>query len=753
MADGYGNIVNNAWRCWCAAWVVSETDTTATIRVEARQQTVNGWTLVGWASGSVNCDGQSASGNSASQTIPTNGYATRYSRDFTVAKQSSARNVWCSASVSWNGTGAGASNAGVNVAIGGIRYKAPNAPSGLSVARVDDTAANLTWKNNPDNNGLKPYQQIIVDRRSLTGGGSWGAWGMIASLGGTATNYRATGLKANSRYQFRILARNQGGDSAHVETAIISTTPAAPRSVTAVKTSGSTVTVTADVSNSSASWVTFRRSTDGGATWTVLTTTAATGVVPSNGKAVYKDTSAPAGTVQYRCFTRRVIIGDTISNDLSLSLASKDPTDSNTVTTITPPLAPTVTSPTVGSVISTGEGAVTVSWVPNHPDGSAQTGAQIELTRWYSGDGSGAVPNTIPVTGSTTSYPIEIASFTGAWRIRVRTKGLHADWGAWSVPVTCSVHNPPSIVVTAPGGDITASPFDVAWSVSDRTGVSEQTVTVSGGNGGASLTVPPSQTGVTVGSADYLPADGEQVTITVSVRGGSGLTGSASILRTVSYTPPAAPSATVTQDDMLRAVIAVRYGSGSGPATVGVDVSRVDEDGTVTPIVTGLVDGQQGIDPLPPLNTSIAYRLTAWAGSGASASTDVPATVESSHNALSFGADAGVVLPLGWSVSSQRDVTHDTVAYDFADDSPYETVYDSGLVHAVTRLSDTRIWARADYLRILNLAEQYSAAWYRDVSGLRERVMVDQSMSDSWERARTITWSATMTRIPWKEPA
>ena len=745
MADGYGNIVNNAWRCWCAAWVVSETDTTATIRVEARQQTVNGWTLVGWASGSVYCDGQSASGNSASQTIPTNGYATRYSRDFTVAKQSSARNVWCSASVSWNGTGAGASNAGVNVAIGGIRYKAPNAPSGLSIARVDDTAANLTWKNNPDNNGLKPYQQIIVDRRSLTGGGSWGAWGMIASLGGTATNYRATGLKANSRYQFRILARNQGGDSAHVETAIISTTPAAPRSVTAGKTSASAVTVTADVSNSSPSWVTFRRSTDGGTTWESLATTASTGIVPSNGKAVYTDRNAPAGTVQYRCFTRRVIIGDTKSDDLSLSLSSADPTDSNTVTTITPPLAPTVTSPTVGSVISTGEGAVTVSWVPNHPDGSAQTAAQV-LSTYPDG---GTYTHDIGADDHCDMW----CSMDGQWAVRVRTKGLHADWGPWSDPRTFTIAQAPMVVITAPGGDITASPFDVAWSVSDRTGVSEQTVTVSGGNGQTSLTVPPSQTSVTVGSADYLPADGEQVTITVSVRGGSGLTGSASILRTVSYTPPAAPSATVTQDDMLHAIIAVRYGSGSGPATVGVDVSRVDEDGTVTPIVTGLVDGQQAIDPLPPLNTPIAYRLTAWAGSGASASTDVPATVESSHNALSFGADAGVVLPLGWSVSSQRDVTHDTVAYDFADDSPYETVYDSGLVHAVTRLSDTRIWSRADYLRILNLAEQYPAAWYRDVSGLREHVMVDQSMSDSWERARTITWSATMTRIPWKEPA
>lgn len=743
MADGYGNLVNNAWRCWCAAWVVSETDTTATIRVEARQQTVNGWTLVGWAAGSVYCDGQTGSGNSASQTIPTNGYVVRYSRDFTVSKSASARNVWCSASVTWNGTGAGSSNAGVNVAIGGIRYKKPNAPSNLSIARVDDTAASLTWKNNPDNGALKPYAQVIIDKRALTGGGSWGAWGTLATLGGTTANYKATGLSPNCRYQFRIIARNTAGDSDHVSFQTISTTPAAPKSVTAVKTGASTVTVTADVSNSSPSWVTFRRSTDGGVTWDSLATTAETGIVPSNGKAVYVDTAAPAGTVRYRCFTRRIILGDTKSDDLSLSLASQDPTDSNTVTTITPPLAPTITAPHSGSVWAN-PATVRVQWTANHPDGSAQTEAQVEATYPDGGTWTGDA-------GTADHYALWCGT-SGQWSVRVRTRGLHADWGAWSNPVSFTVHYPPTVVVTEPGGDITAMPFDVAWSVSDQTGVSEQTVTISGDNGQTTLTVPPSKTGVTVTASDYLPVNGEQVTITVSVRGGSGLTGSSSILRTVSYTPPATPSATVTQDDELRAAVTIRYGSGSRPATVGVDVSRVDEDGTVTPIATGLLDGQQAIDPLPPLNAPIAYRLTAWAESGASASTDVPATVDSAHNALSFGSDAGIVLLLGWSVSSQRDITHDTVAYDFADDSPYETVYDSGLVHAVTRLSDTRIWARADYLRILDLAERYSSAWYRDVSGLREHVMVDQSMSDSWEQARTITWSATMTRIPWKEP-
>ncbi|RSX53032.1 fibronectin type III domain-containing protein [Bifidobacterium samirii] len=746
MADGYGNIVNNAWRCWCAAWVVSETDTTATIRVEARQQTVNGWTLVGWASASVYCDGQTAGGNSASQTIPTNGYATRYSRDFTVSKTSSSRNVWCSASVSWNGTGAGSSNAGVNVAIVGIRYKKPNTPSDLSITRVDDTAANLTWRNNPDAGALKPYAQVIIDKRTLTGGGSWGAWGTLATLGGTTTNYKAA-LKSNCRYQFRILARNTAGDSAHVETQIISTTPAAPKSVTAVKTGTGTVAITADVSNSTPSWVTCWRTSDGGKTWTSLTKTVADAVIPSNGKAIITDTAAPAGTIQYRCYVRRRIIGDGKIDDLTQTLVSSTATVSNAVTTITPPLAPTVTTPQAGAVYAN-PATVRVQWTANHPDGSAQTAAQVEATDPDGGTRTGDVT-------SADHYDLWCAT-SGQWSVRVRTKGLHADWGAWSTPVAATIHYPPTVVITAPSDDITASPFDVSWSVSDRTGVSEQTVTISGDRGQATLTVPPTESGVTVTAGDYLPANGERVTISVRVRGGSGLTGTASILRTVTYTPPAAPSITITIDHTdLSAVYRVDTGEASGttPKTDHILVRRIIDDDILV-MADALAPGQQTIDRLPPLRLPYTVEAIAFAASGATSSSVETVTIDTDRCCLNFGPDAAEPLPVGGGLQiSEKPVTA-TEEYHFAngdDGLPYSyQLHDLDNTVSVTSRYD---WQDGDlYRTIRRLSRRYAYAWFRNLDGSRIRAKTSISQKLSAE-GPLVDLTIDLTEINWKEPS
>ena len=745
MADGYGNIVNNAWRCWCAAWVVSETDTTATIRVEARQQTVNGWTLVGWASGSVNCDGQSASGNSASQTIPTNGYAVRYSRDFTVSKTAGARNVGCSASVSWNGTGPGTSSASCNVAIGGISYKAPNAPSNLSIARVDDTAANLTWKNNPDNNGSKPYQQIIVDRRSLTGGGSWGAWGMIASLGGTATNYRATGLKANSRYQFRILARNQGGDSAHVETAIISTTPAAPRSVTAVKTSASAVTVTADVSNSSPSWVTFRRSTDGGTTWESLAITASTGIVPSNGKAVYTDRNAPAGTVQYRCFTRRVIIGDTKSDDLSLSLSSADPTDSNTVTTITPPLAPTIVDPPSGAVRAY-PADVRVQWRANHPDGSAQTSAQVEVTYPTGGTWTG--------TATTNDYYDLWCSTVGQWSVRVRTKGLHADWGAWSDPRTFTIAQSPSLIITSPSGEIDSSPFTVSWSVQDDTGVSSQTVSILVDDVEVfSQQVDPSLRDLTIGSGQYLPDNGEQLLIRVHVVGGSTLDATEQILVNVNYTPPADPYMSFEQANDCKAIVAVAFGTPSygQPETEYVSVYQIVNSRRIL-IADRLGDKQQAVDVLPPLNWEYEYEVVAHAPSGATSSFRKTVTYESHYSCINFGTDAGVAIVLGENAKTTRKLEHATTEYHFARGDTFPVSYRLKRLDSTIYEEGSMDWNQWLYFHMLDQFGANVYGWFREGSGRRAYGKITGTVSVDTTEDKRITYQIDMVELDWKDP-
>ncbi|MFR3450394.1 MAG: hypothetical protein ACLTSX_00810 [Collinsella sp.] len=88
-------------------------------------------------------------------------------------------------------------------------------------------------------------------------------------------------------------------------------------------------------------------------------------------------------------------------------------------------------------------GSAAVSWSPNHPDGSAQTKAEVEIVN------PGGSTSTVPVPGSTAfaEVPLDAA---GTWRLRVRTHGAHSDWGAWSGYLEFSVAALPVVTITDP---------------------------------------------------------------------------------------------------------------------------------------------------------------------------------------------------------------------------------------------------------------------------------------------------------------
>ena len=344
MADGYGNIVT-AWRCHVSAWVTSYTATTDTLHVEARWQAVNGYSLSGWVAATVWVNGQQVGhvANSGVKNVGTNSEVTICSGDLTVAKTDNARNITCSASIafssSWNG---GTSTANVGVPVGGIQYQRPDPPKNASITRVDDTAFNLVWQSNWDNEALKPWKQIIVDRTSGTDGGAQSAWSNAAKLNWDAVNYRLAGCKPNGRYYAAIYARNGAGDSSHVDFGPAYTTPAAPASVVAEKIESGKVKLTIDVSKTYAydAWI-DRKTNDGDWEFQGYARNAA-------GTIVWTDENAPAGTIRYRAGCRRPVYGD----DTSKTILTSDNTESNAVTTITPPLAPTITWPTAGVTVS-----------------------------------------------------------------------------------------------------------------------------------------------------------------------------------------------------------------------------------------------------------------------------------------------------------------------------------------------------------------------------------------------------------------
>lgn len=736
MADGYGNQIGY-WRVHVAAWVTSSTDTTDTIHVEARWQSVAaGWDYSGWVAATVWIDGRQVghTDNSGSKYI-NNSEVTVCSGDLTVSKTDNARNITCSASIAWNGFHPGTSNASCAVWTAGIAYKKPNPPTGVSFTRVDDTAANIAWKAAYDNGALKPWKQIIVDRIQYLAGATTGSsWGNIAVLNWDALNYRATGLKANARYMFAVYSRNQAGDSSHVNSQYLYTTPDAPKSVAAVKTGDEEVSITVDASNTYASTVSVERRLNDG-DWTEIKT-GLTGTNPT-----YVDSPAPGGTLRYRARVHRHIYGDS-GGELTGPY-----TESGSVTTITPPNAPTITSPTNGAVTASGLD-IHVEWTPNHPDGTGQMAWEAEITKdgGWSGKQSGTSERSFELYAGDTAKT--------AYKLRIRTKGLHDDWGAWSDYVSFTVAPAPNVVITGPSS-INATPFDIGWSVSDESGVSSQLLEIlEGSNVVLSATPEPAARVLTIRRSDYLPEDGRTFTIRLTVRGGSTLATTVSTVCAVSYTPPMEPTVTVTNDTSLAAYVSVAFGSDDGlPETVSANVQRIDPDGSATTIATGLTDGQQCIDRLPPLNTEVTYRAVVFADSGASRSREETYTVTSDNNALNFGPDAGTFLPMGWNSTISRDVSHDTESYDFADGSPYETEYATETRHHSISVSDEQRYDQETYLRLLELADEYAFAWFREASGLREYVSISQSVSYDWTtHPRTIKYSASMKRQPWKEP-
>ena len=151
--------------------------------------------------------------------------------------------------------------------------------------RVSDTsAATITWPASagPNLTGYTIY-------RSTNGGSTWDT---LTTTGTSATAYTDNTVAQGSTYLYSVIANGQGGTTSTRTTALSVTVPyQAPVAV-------ASVTATTNLTSVSVSWpastgpnltgYTVVRSSDGGTTWTTLTTVGA-------GTASYTDTTATSG--------------------------------------------------------------------------------------------------------------------------------------------------------------------------------------------------------------------------------------------------------------------------------------------------------------------------------------------------------------------------------------------------------------------------------------------------------------------------
>lgn len=726
MATFYGSwVATDDFRTVLVATVSEKSATQCEVELTVRCQSTYAWANDSGRA-SCTCDGTT---RRAEHGIAEGSTTTMMTETFTVARGAKDRKVavkgktWIvNSGIGSYGTGSTASG---TVTIPAIDYGAPAAPSSCSASRASDSQAKVSWKNGAVSD-TAPRSKTLIERQTDSG-----AWVQVASASASAANWTDNTVSANRRYRYRVRAQGAGGYSGYATSGYIYTTPAAPASVSLEKTgAGVEVDIAGD-----APWATswsVERSADGGSEWEPAGTASAW---------PWTDADAPAGTVRYRVRAERG------------SLASAW-TESADITTICPPAAPAVTLSPPGPVLATGT-PLTVLWVPSHPDGSAQSAAQVEWT-------AGGEPTVEDVEGAQASLRLPDAATAAACglEVRVRTKGIDEGWGAWSAPVAARIAVPPAAAITSPAVDgqaVDALPLAVAWEASDATGVSAQTLELLDATGAVLVSA---RMGAGARSAQIGPADapwenGAAYSLRLTVSGGSSLSTAAVRAFSTDWAEPAAPDAEVeVQPGDLSCAVTAFAGSAEGlPPAVSLDVARVLADGSRWVLADGLADGMQVVDRLPPLNVDFSYEVVATAATGATSRALIAARVDSNAVALSFGAGAEECALLALDPDWSRSAALEVELLDFADGGEsgglpvgYATgALSSGMSHSATVLD------RAEAAALEGIARRHPFGWFRDLYGNRYYCAVSFSFSGGVGRAVTV--SVDMDETVWREVA
>lgn len=768
MAKKYGNTVSGSSYRWYVVLDVSQiasTSTSVTLRVKAQFYTR--WTIYSYANGSLDGD---ASGTWSGSTRDLNGgrqgTTTFLTRDVKFTRRSEARTVGFEAMFRvTGGFGNGTSRAELSYTVPAVAVVKPDAPSGMSSSRVSDKKVKSTWENNPDGTQGR-YDNVLIER-SVDGG----SYVQIKKLSGTVENYTDGTTSANHRYRYRVRAHNSAGYSGYSTGGYVYTTPAAPTSVTLSRTGESSILVGVKGAPKYATSYDVQKKLMGGE-WEEVADGTSLPVTDSVGEGVY---------------TYRVR-----ANVAGLSSAWRE---SAQIALNAPPLAPAITA-RPAEVVPTGfEQAV--AWSPNHPDGSPQEAAQVEVTV------GATAAQTHDVSGAATEFQIPATALAvpAEVSVRVRTKGMNDDWGEWSEYVAFSVAVPPAVSITYPATDgyVAGSvPVNVTWDVEDETGVSYQVLSVRDADGAEvySSELTSDVRTFALGASSYLPLNFEDYEVEVSVYGGSGLSASDVRAFTMDYAEPALPAVEVEYDVDLSATVTVAYGEdgwvldgttlvspedngtddgvpitagaseteiegvlelGEVSPTVDASVVCVLPDGTQSVLAESLGDGESAFDRLPPLNVDYRYVVTVYAETGTATSLDVEAYADSGGmECYNFGPDAGLAVLLGLDAASSEGIANSGETFHFAlgaDTPQLPTFYPDG-TYDVTGNHSYKLTRLSAYkaLREAVRARDHALCWYRDGWGRRAFGVADWTLSYDAQSHSLWNASCKFTECVWEEP-
>lgn len=606
-------------------------------------------------------------------------------------------------------------------------YSPALAPTGLAVSRISDTSIALKW--NSTASAARPWSAVKVYRQDGSGSTT-----QVATLG-SSTSWTDGSVKAGHRYRYYLAASNSFGGDETGWSSYVYTTPDPIANLTATKPTTTTVKLTG-TKPAYADGYEFQVSANGGASWQAASLSAD-----------WTDSAPPAGQIVYRARAYKAQGGSTNASTVLYSAWSQ----SNSVQTIVAPNAPSVT---LNYSVCEMNSKVIVSWVRNHPDGTAQSKAQVELTK---PDGT---VQTVDVAGETFDYgffPLAI----GAWKVRVRTYGLYAAWGAWSGYQSLRVAVKPVVNITFPqkdGDKITKLPLNVEWFAYSEDGIAAQHLELRSSSGTVLAQLDPA---TDQSSWKMTPALGlandSSYSVSINVRSGSTLQSTDVRSFVTEWTNPNAATVETEVTDGLGVRLFVREKDHSDAleAITVVDVVRVNPDGSRVELAHHVHLGYEMTDPIPPLGVGYTYEVTSYAAAGATAQTVVENLVEShGKSVLSFGyrADRALVAELNPSLDGSCQKQGD--AFHFADGGergglPSWYALDSVDVSRNVGFSlvgeDAFRSFRADYVG-------ESVCYYRDPMGGVSMCNVGWSWSATVGTPVAFDITAQLTELAWEEP-
>jgi titin len=149
----------------------------------------------------------------------------------------------------------------------------PASPTSLSATAVDPRSIDLAWiDNSAAEDGYEVQRNTDV----------FGTYSVIAGLPANAVSYRDAGLAGDVRYFYRVRAKKDGGVSDfsdYASAVLASTPPNAPLGTSATPRSSTVVDLTWVDNSANEDAFRIERSTDGGASWASVGTSAASQTV------------------------------------------------------------------------------------------------------------------------------------------------------------------------------------------------------------------------------------------------------------------------------------------------------------------------------------------------------------------------------------------------------------------------------------------------------------------------------------------